>query len=215
MKFTIATFHNAYDLFYIPDGKIIELELIEKKSPVTLADINWLKPIENHKYIADMIFENEIIGLDNVETALCSYFKDQFYNDKSRLLWMPTFHKKHYFCQHYLDNISVFNVGNTIFSKVISTIATEVEVLVFYLGNKSLVKLGSKVLKKETFSIGNLKICISPHEVSDKSRVYEDIRKNYNLTVLKQNQYSEINGLGINDPVLLDQFSNFGKLDHK
>lgn len=213
MKFTIATIHCAYGLSYVPDGKIVESELSNAKAPVSLVNINWLKPAENHKYIADMMLQAEIIGLERVEKALLAYFKEQFLDNDSRLLWMPSFHRMHLFCKHYLEGKSVFDVGNTIFSKVLNEIATEVEVLVFYLGEKSLTELGSPNLSTENFTANAMKIQVSPYEVSDKPSLFDALLKNYSLTMLNREKDSIFNTAFISDPVLLEQFSNYGKLE--
>jgi len=213
MKFTIATIHSAYGLSYIPNGKIIEQELSTFISPDSLVDINWLKPSEDHKYIADMMFADEIIGLERVEDALISYLTEQFNEDCSRLLWMPSFHKKHLFCQHFLKNKSVFDVGNTIFSKVLTDIATEVEVLIFHVGNKSLTKLGSPKLLNEKLLVGDMDVQISGYEVAEKSRLHQALLKSYSLNILNRQEGLNLDEDDIKDDVLLEQFSKFGKLE--
>ena len=215
MKFTIATIHSAYGLLYIPDGKAVELELNKSKDSVSLVDLNWLRPEEDHKYIANIMFNDEIEGLIKVESALESYFYEQFDINESRLLWIPSFHEMHMFCRNFLEIQSVFDMENTILSKIIKNIATEVEVLVFHLGDKSLSKLGKFKSSdiNEEFFLDGLKVKIKDMKVIKKSRLFEEILKNYSLYLLSQRHDQNIKEKIIKDDVQLEHYSKYGKLE--
>jgi len=213
MKFTIATIHNAYGLSHIPDGIAVEMELSNINPLISLVDVNWLKPVDNNQYIADILFEDNISKLNKVESALEYYFTEQFDDNSSRLLWMPTFHKMHMFCKCYLKNKSVFDIENTIFSRVINKLATEVDVLVFTLGDKSLTKLGSPKFAKERFVVNDINVQILSHEITKKSDLFEDLLKYYSLSVIGNKESLDSDVAINNNPILIEQFSKYGKLE--
>lgn len=180
MKFVIATVHPAYAFPFSSDGKDVVKEFTNKDKNISVASLNWLKPVENYNNNVEILLNNEIEGLENVDTSLEYYFKEQFFEDEKILLWMPSFYLNYLFYKDCM-NKSIFEVDNLLSHLKRKAVITELEVIVFHLGKQSLKAFSYEDPKNinEKFKEN---LTISDYELKEGSVLFDVLVKNYSLS---------------------------------
>ncbi len=210
MKFTIATIHSAYAFPFSPDGRDVATELSQGVENFSAVNINWLKPVESYNYNAEILLNKEIEGLDNVSSSLVAYFEEQFSDVDNPLLWMPSFHLNQHYYKNYLSK-SVVDTDN-ILSQVVQKMGlTELEVIVFHLGEDSLKNISHDPVQGVIGSTSEGKMNILFYELPKKSPLSESLVKNYSLS-----KYEETDLYGKSWKYLhetsVESFEKYGKL---
>ncbi len=208
MKFTIATIHSAYAFPFSPDGKDVARELSQGNGKYSVADLNWLKPSEDYNYNADIMLNKGVENLSNVSSSLALYFEEQFSDVDNPLLWIPSFHLNYLFYKNYF-NKSILDVDNLL-SEVIQRIGiTEVEIVVFYLGEQSLKNL-SQVFSKNIDEAPSKNIKLSFYELSENSALFGSLVKNYSLSMYEKVDSDSSNWKYLNESSVR-AFETYGK----